>query len=124
MGTRGIQTTSSRALVGLMHNTTKGTKMNWFKRMIVKWVRDDWENARNEQDCYATPKSIAVSSRDVNSDPTLQFKIYNAIGGKVVEFSRYDRQKDRNYHDIYIIGKDEDFGAKIAKIAMLESLKD
>ena len=19
--------------------------MNWFKRMIVKWVREDWENA-------------------------------------------------------------------------------
>ena len=98
--------------------------MNWFKRMVVKWVREDWDNARQEQDCYATPKSIAVSSRDVNSEPTLQFKIYNAIGGKVVEFSRYDRQKDRNYHDIYIISKEEDFGAKIAKIAMLESLKD
>ena len=124
MGTRGIQTTSSRALVGQLHNPTKGTKMNWFKRMVVKWVREDWDNARQEQDCYATPKSIAVSSRDVNSEPTLQFKIYNAIGGKVVEFSRYDRQKDRNYHDIYIIGKEEDFGAKIAKIAMLESLKD
>jgi hypothetical protein len=124
MGTRGIQTTSSRALVGQLHNPTKGRKMNWFKRMVVKWVREDWDNARQEQDCYATPKSIAVSSRDVNSEPTLQFKIYNAIGGKVVEFSRYDRQKDRNYHDIYIIGKEEDFGAKIAKIAMLESLKD
>jgi len=65
-----------------------------------------------------------VSTRDVNSDPTLQFKIYSAIGGKVVEFSRYDRKSDRHNHDIYIIGKDEDFGAKIAKIAMLESLKD
>ena len=98
--------------------------MNWFKRMIVKWVRDDWDSVR-EQDSYATvsPKNM-ISSRDVNSDPTLQFKIYNAIGGKVVEFSRYDRQKDRSFHDIYIIGKDEDFGAKIAKIAMLESLKD
>jgi hypothetical protein len=50
--------------------------------------------------------------------------VYNAIGGKVVEFSRYDRHKDRSFHDIYIIGKDEDFGAKIAKIAMLEVLKD
>lgn len=98
--------------------------MNWFKRMVVKWVREDWDSVR-EQDSYATisPKN-SISGRDVNSDPTLQFKIYNAIGGKVVEFSRYDRQKDRNFHDIYIIGKDEDFGAKIAKIAMLESLKD
>ena len=101
--------------------------MNWFKRMVVKWVREDWDRARDEQDCYPTPQISAmntVSGRDVNSDPTLQFKIYSAIGGKVVEFSRYDRKIDRHHHDIYIIGKDEDFGNKIAKIAMLECLKD
>ena len=101
--------------------------MNFIKRMIVKWVREDWNNARQEQDCYATvssKNSIGISTRDVNSDPTLQFKIYNAIGGKVVEFSRYDRKSDRHHHDIYIIGKNEDFGEKIAKIAMLEVLKD
>jgi hypothetical protein len=109
-----------------MHHTPKGTRMNWFKRMVVKWVREDWDNARQEQDCYATPKlsSNSINGRDVNSDPTLQFKVYNAIGGKVVEFSRYDRKQDRNFHDIYIIGKNEDFGEKIAKIAMLEVLKD
>jgi hypothetical protein len=109
---------------GLMHHTPKGTKMNWFKRMVVKWVRDDWDNARQEQDCYPTTKNSISGSRDVNSDPTLQFKVYNAIGGKVVEFSRYDRKMDRSSHDIYIIGKNEDFGEKIAKIAMLETLKD
>jgi hypothetical protein len=102
--------------------------MNFIKRMVVKWVRDDWDNARQEQDCFPSPKLSrgmnTVSTRDVDSDPTLQFKIYNAIGGKVVEFSRYDRQKDRSFHDIYIIGKEEDFGQKIAKIAMLECLKD
>jgi hypothetical protein len=112
---------------GLMHNSPKGRKMNWLKRMVVKWVRDDWENARNtvQEDCYPSPKnSIGISTRDVSSDPTLQFKVYNAIGGKVVEFTRYDRQRDKSFHDIYIIGKDEDFGNKIAKIAMLEVLKD
>jgi pSer/pThr/pTyr-binding forkhead associated (FHA) protein len=101
--------------------------MNWFKRMVVKWVREDWDRARDEQDCYPTPKISAmnsISTRDVNSDPTLQFKIYSAIGGKVVEFSRYDRKIDRHHHDIYIIGKDEDFGEKIARIAMIENLKD
>lgn len=103
--------------------------MNWFKQMVVKWVRDDWDNARQDQPAqYNTMTKgglgIAVSSREVNSDPTLNFKIYNAIGGKVVEFSRYDRKSDRHEHDIYIIGKNEDFGEKIAKIAMLEVLKD
>ena len=101
--------------------------MKWFKRMVVNWVRDDWESGSRQDDCYPTPKLSsmnAISTRDVNSDPTLQFKIYNAIGGKVVEFSRYDRKADRSFHDIYIIGKNEDFGEKIAKIAMLETLKD
>ena len=104
--------------------------MNWFKRIVVKWVREDWEQtgrARQEQDCYPSTKLSSmnsISTRDVSSDPTLQFKVYNAIGGKVVEFSRYDRKSDRAFHDIYIISKDEDFGQKIAKIAMLEVLKD
>jgi hypothetical protein len=127
MGIGPIYQTSTRAMGRLMHNTPKGRKMNWFKRMVVKWVREDWDNARNtvQEDCYPSPKNgIGISTRDVNSDPTLQFKVYNAIGGKVVEFTRYDRQRDKSFHDIYIIGKDEDFGNKIAKIAMLEVLKD
>jgi hypothetical protein len=101
--------------------------MNWLKRLVVKWVREDWSAGSRQDDCYASPKlgrgMNAVSTRDVNSDPTLQFKVYNAIGGKVVEFSRYDQKSDRHHHDIYIIGRDEDFGEKIAKIAMLEVLK-
>jgi len=99
--------------------------MNWFKRMVVKWVRDDWDNVKQEQDCYATPKlsSKSINGRDINSDASLNFKVYNAIGGKIVEFSRYDRQTDRAEHQIYIIGKDEDFGEKIAKISTFEVLK-
>jgi hypothetical protein len=123
MGTGPIQTTSSRAMGGLMHYTTKGRKMNWFKRMVINWVKDDWNGARLEQDCYPTPKNSITGSRDIGSDVSLQFKVYNAIGGKIVEFSRYDRQSDRAEHQIYIIGKDEDFGEKIAKISTFEVLK-
>jgi hypothetical protein len=106
--------------------------MNWFKRIIVKWVREDWENARHvpEQDCYPSTKmsrgnSISsISGRaNVDSEPTLQFKVYSAVGGKIVEFSRYDPKSDRTDRQIYIIGKDEDFGEKIAKISTLEALR-
>jgi hypothetical protein len=104
--------------------------MRWFKRMIVKWVRDDWENAgqAREEDCYPSPKLSrgmnTVSTRSgIDSEPTLQFKVYSAVGGKVVEFNRYDPKTDRNDRQVYIIGKDEDFGEKIAKISMLESLR-
>ena len=106
--------------------------MKWFKRMVIKWVREDWEkaglDARVEEDCYPTPKLSrginTVSTRSgIDSDPTLQFKVYSAVGGKVVEFNRYDPKTDRNDRQVYIIGKDEDFGEKIAKISMLESLR-
>jgi hypothetical protein len=101
--------------------------MNWFKRMVVNWVKDDWNQAGNkasryDEDICVSPKN-AMASRDINSDATLNFKVYNAIGGKIVEFSRYDRQSDRAEHQIYIIGKDEDFGEKIAKISTFEVLK-
>jgi len=99
--------------------------MNWLKLKLRNWVL----SAHDEPEQIYSNSKVSrglntVSTRDVGADPTLQFKVYNAIGGKVVEFSRYDRQKDRHFHDIYIIGKNEDFGEKIAKIAMLESLKD
>jgi hypothetical protein len=107
--------------------------MKWFKRMVIKWVREDWDNARDDQpaDCYPSPKmsrgnsisNLSSSTGLVDSDATLQFKVYNAVGGKVVEFTRYDRQKDRADHQIYVIGKDEDFGEKIAKISTLEVLR-
>ena len=106
--------------------------MNFFKRMIIKWVREDWENARQPMpdDCYPTAKlsranSIStISGRaNVDSEPTLQFKVYSAVGGKIVEFSRYDPKSDRTDRQIYIIGKEEDFGEKIAKISTLEALR-
>jgi hypothetical protein len=104
--------------------------MNWFKRMVVNWVRDDWDNARQEQDCYATPKlsrgntiSTIGGRASVDSEPTLQFKVYSAVGGKIVEFSRYDPRTDRQDRQIYIIGKDEDFGEKISKISTLEVMR-
>lgn len=103
--------------------------MNWFKRMVINWVREDWEHARQvPDDCYPTTKLSrgmnTVSTRgDIDSEPTLNFKVYSAVGGKIVEFMRYDRKNDRQEHQIYIIGKDEDFGEKIAKISSLEVLR-
>ena len=106
--------------------------MNWFKRIIVKWVREDWENARHvpEQDCYPSTKMSrgnpisTISGRaNIDSEPTLQFKVYSAVGGKIVEFHRYDPNSDRTDRQIYIIGKEEDFGEKIAKISTLEVLR-
>ena len=102
--------------------------MKWFKRMIGRWAyeyRDTPEDV--PQDCYPTTKlsrANSISGRNhIDSEPTLQFKVYSAVGGKIVEFSRYDRKSDRHDHQVYIINQDQDFGERIAKIATMEQLK-
>ena len=102
--------------------------MKWFKQMIGRWAyeyRDTPDDAPNE--CYPSTKMSrgnSISGRaSIDSEPMLQFKVYSAVGGKIVEFSRYDRKNDRHDYQVYIVGKDEDFGEKIAKISTLEVLR-
>ena len=94
--------------------------MKWLKQKLRNWVRE-----ANEIE-YSGSK--LVSSRDVEStvcdaEPILNFRVFSAVGGRVVEFRIYDRVKDRTNTTTYIIHKDDDFGDKIAKIATLESMK-
>ncbi len=104
----------------------KPRKMNWFKKMVIKWVREDWEYARQEQrnsNMVRSDVPISLERDTPEQDPKLNFKVYPAIGGTVVEFRRIDRKIDRSESTLYIIGKDEDFGEKIARIATLEHMK-
>ena len=96
--------------------------MNWLKRKIINWLKD----SHPEELGYANQANIAVKEvpRSLDANASLNFTVYNAIGGKVVEFRRYDRHNDRSDFAVYIIGKDEDFGQKISKIATLEVMRD
>lgn len=97
--------------------------MKWFKRLVAKWAHQGREYA--EENCKVSRGLVA--SRDIDAicsdDPVLNFKVYSAVGGKVVEFRRYDRRNDNSDTTTYIITNDQDFGERIAKIAMMENLK-
>ena len=107
--------------------------MKWFKKMVIRWVREDWEQASVEhEEDYNINRAHAIGRKQstlsvggsmLDSDASLTFTVYNAIGGKVVEFRRYDRKNDRSDHTVYVIGKDEDFGEKISRISTLEVMK-
>ena len=95
--------------------------MKWLKNKVIKWVKEDQHNAREDT-------GMAIRSRDFDAtpyeeDPILNFRVVSAVGGQVVEFRRYDRKTDRSESTTYIIHKDDDFGDKIAKVANLEMLK-
>ena len=98
--------------------------MKWLKRKVIKWVRESWEEENKKS---RDGVSLSVYNRDESnhpdSDPVLTFRIYSAQNGKILEFKRYDRVKDRNDITTYIIGKDEDIAEKVSKCVTLEAMK-
>jgi hypothetical protein len=91
--------------------------MRWIKRKLRNWL--------NEPD-YETGSNKVVSAREsdhVEADPIISFRIYSAQNGKILEFSKYDRVKDRSDRSVYIIGKDEDIAEKVGKCLSLELLR-
>jgi hypothetical protein len=108
--------------------------MKWFDKWMYKQTKKAWENKNRfemeEEAVLVGAKQRAIGSQvllkeseSVESDPVLNFKVYSAIGGRIVEFRKYDRNRDRNETQTYIITNDQDFGERIAKIATMENLK-
>lgn len=97
--------------------------MNWLKLKLRDWINSANDICIREDVVYSNKLGASVSTRSIDSEPTLNFKVYSAVGGKIVEFSRYDPRTDRHERQMYIIGRDEDFGEKIAKISTLEVLR-
>ena len=113
----------TEAKVPVDRDYVKPRKMNWFKRMIINWVREDWEHAGANMPSNRLRVPEPLERETPEQDPKLNFRVYSAIGGTIVEFRRIDRKIDRSESTLYIIGKDEDFGEKIARIATLEHMK-
>jgi hypothetical protein len=53
----------------------------------------------------------------------MNFTVYRASGGHIIETRTYDRHKDRNNHGLHIITDDKDLGDEIGKIITYENLK-
>jgi hypothetical protein len=104
----------------------KFKKPGFFKRWILKTAKEAVSYNQQEQEMnYASQKisSGRVESSIDQPDRAIQFTVYNASGGRVVETRRYDRHKDKNYNGLYIITSEQDFGKEIDKIITMETLR-
>jgi hypothetical protein len=96
----------------------------WLRKKLLKLLNEgEQDQVVRESTGYLSSPVKGISSSSINSDPTLNFTVFSAVGGKVVEFRRYDRKTDRSDSTMYVIGHDQDFGERIAKIATMENLK-
>ena len=90
--------------------------MSWLRKKFKKWVYDD-EN-------FGAVKAISIGeSSSIESEPILNFRIYSANNGKIIEFSKYDRVKDRTNRSVYVCSPEDDIGEKVSKYINLELLR-
>jgi hypothetical protein len=53
----------------------------------------------------------------------MNFIVYRANGGVLVEVNRYDERKDQHHCELHIVHPDENLGEALGKIVTFESLK-
>ena len=90
--------------------------MKWFYR----WLGGKCNNAYFENQSM----SMASTSNSLRgNDDGLNFQIYPATGGYVLEYSNYDRKNDRNNRVLHIITDEQDLGTSIAHAITIEMLR-
>lgn len=106
----------------------KKKKMGFVKRWLLKSVKEAVAEERSAIETQPNIKGISTlsKSRDQNIDQperAINFTVYTATGGRVIETRKYDRKTDRNTTGLYIITNEMDFGREIDKIITMEALK-
>ena len=101
--------------------------MKWLDNWILKHAK----RIRQRNETGAAINRLESSVGIVNDDRLsigsnkhrMNFIVYRANGGMMVEYNRYDDRKDQHYCELHIIHPDQDLGAALGKIVTFESLK-
>jgi hypothetical protein len=100
----------------------------------MKWL-DNWilqraKRIRNRNETISsidrlqTGISISEDRPSIGSSKhRMNFVVYRANGGVLVEINRYDERKDQHHCELHIVHPDENLGDALGKIVTFESLK-
>jgi hypothetical protein len=110
--------------------------MTWFDKWLARKVRRGLEQQKAQEEERAINSitrdakfhlskgiPIQVDSSGLDSFPDLNFRMYKANNGWVMEVRHNDKRTDRQSISMHIIPEGEDLGDHIAKIITYESLK-
>ena len=90
------------------------TRMNWLRRAVRNWL--------NQEESIQLRETV-VASRDTVNQQGMNFSLYRAVGGHVLECRVYNAKTDRHDGTLYMIHEDEDFAKQVAQAIMLEQMK-
>lgn len=88
--------------------------MHWLRRIMRNWLM---------QEEPVMLKETVVSTRDTPRQDGLNFCLYRAVGGHVLETRIYNPKTDRHEGTLYMIHEDQNFATQVAQAIMLEQMK-
>ena len=100
----------------------------------MKWL-DNWilQRARRIRQSNETIQAIDKLSTGISTNGDrlsigsnrhrMNFTVYRANGGVLVEVNRYDERRDQHHCELHIVHPDENLGEALGKIVTFESLK-
>ena len=98
--------------------------MKWFDNWFDKKVQESWNRPRAQTASSKHEIMVGDDRHSIGSSRhRMNFTVYRANGGTIVEYNRYDERKDQHHCDLHIVHEDENLGAALAKIVTFESLK-
>jgi hypothetical protein len=90
--------------------------MNWLRKKLRRWL--------NEEDEIKLSRGIVVErDHDRLSQNGMNFCLYKAVGGHILESRVYNPKIDRSEGTLYMIHEDQDFARQVAQAIMLEQIK-
>jgi hypothetical protein len=90
--------------------------MKWLKRKIRNWLERDDE-------IQLQRATVVERDRSAPQQNGMNFCLYNAVGGHILESRNYNQKTDRTDGTLYMIHEDEDFAKQVAQAIMLEQMK-
>jgi hypothetical protein len=97
-----------------MHGGRK--TMNWLQRIIRNWINQ-------EDEIKMSRATVVERDRSAPAQNGMNFCLYQAVGGHILESRNYNPKTDRTEGTLYMIHDDEDFARQVAHAIMLEQMK-
>lgn len=90
--------------------------MNFITRWFYRKVNNVLAEGRIIRESTATDSSRLNSSG-------MNFSVYKANGGFIIEYHYYDRHRDLSENKLHIVTEDKDLGEELGKIISFETLR-
>ena len=99
--------------------------MKWFDKWFAKKCKQAWEKSENEPEGLVgltRANSTVRLERSIDSHG-MNFSVYKANGGYIVEYRQYDKRHDRSDNKLHIVTEDKNLGEELGKIITFEALR-